>query len=76
MFLVNSNFIEWTSKKESIVFIDEPDLHFHARGPKISLCDMELPEEVHLKVHEDVHKHAKSRIIEYGDPEFSKDNLR
>jgi hypothetical protein len=39
-------------------------------------CGLELPDKIHLKVHEGVHKHAKSRIIEYGDPEFSKDRLR
>ena len=39
-------------------------------------CGMELPDEEHLKIHEGVHKHAKSRVVEYGDPEFSKDRLR
>jgi hypothetical protein len=39
-------------------------------------CNTILPDETHLKVHEGVHKHAKSRITEYGDPEFSKDKLR
>ena len=34
-------------------------------------CGMELTNEAHLKVHEDVHKHAKSMVIEYGDLEFS-----
>ena len=36
-------------------------------------CGMELLDEKHLKVHEDVHKHARSRLVEYGDPEFSKE---
>ena len=39
-------------------------------------CNTILPDEAHLKIHESVHKHAKSRIVEYGDPEFSKDRLR
>jgi hypothetical protein len=39
-------------------------------------CNTVLPDEAHLKIHESVHKHAKSRIVEYGDPEFSKDRLR
>jgi hypothetical protein len=36
-------------------------------------CGMELPDKQHLKVHEGVHKYAKSRITEYGDPELSKE---
>jgi hypothetical protein len=39
-------------------------------------CGLKLPDEEHLKRHEQVHKHTKSRIVEYGDPEFSKDRLR
>jgi hypothetical protein len=38
-------------------------------------CDMKLPDKAHLKIHEGVHKHAKSRVVEYGDPEFNKDKL-
>ncbi|HYA85108.1 MAG TPA: hypothetical protein VEH06_16920 [Candidatus Bathyarchaeia archaeon] len=39
-------------------------------------CGFKLPDEAHLKVHVDVHNHAKSRVVEYGDPEFNKDKLR
>jgi hypothetical protein len=39
-------------------------------------CNTILPDEAHLKRHEEVHKNAKSRIVEFGDPEFSKDRLR
>ncbi|MGC2572243.1 MAG: hypothetical protein WA364_12085 [Candidatus Nitrosopolaris sp.] len=39
-------------------------------------CGTILPNEAHLKIHQGVHKNAKSRIVEYGDPEFSKDKLR
>jgi len=38
-------------------------------------CGSELPDEKHLKVHEGVHK-RKSKVVEYGDPEFNKDRLR
>jgi hypothetical protein len=37
---------------------------------------MKFPDKPHLKIHEGVHKHAKSRITEYGDPTFSQDRLR
>jgi tRNA(Ile2) C34 agmatinyltransferase TiaS len=39
-------------------------------------CKTTFPDEIHLKRHEEVHKHAKPRIVEFGDPEFSKDRLR
>jgi len=28
-------------------------------------CGMEFPDKAHLKIHDGVHKHAKSRIVEY-----------
>ena len=37
---------------------------------------MELPDKVHLEIHKGVHKRAKSRVVEYGDPTFNIVRLR
>jgi hypothetical protein len=62
--------------RRSVGFRSEFEEEVNVKVYRCKKCGMELPDEAHLKVHEDVHKHAKSRVIEYGDPEFSKDKLR
>ena len=67
------------TSKNSAAFRRIYKKEFEEVNVKVYRCKkfgMELPDKTHLKVHEDVHKHAKSRVIEYGDPEFSKDKLR
>ena len=38
-------------------------------------CGTEFPDKTHLKIHEGVHG-RKSKVTEYGSPEFSQDRLR
>jgi hypothetical protein len=43
---------------------------------KCKKCDMQMDTKKHFEIHKGVHTLRKSRIVEYGDPEFSKDKLR
>jgi tRNA(Ile2) C34 agmatinyltransferase TiaS len=42
---------------------------------KCKTCGMQFEEKKRFEIHKGVHG-RKSKVVEYGDPEFSKDRLR
>ena len=42
---------------------------------KCKKCGTEFPDAAHLSRHEGVHKHAKGRIVEFGDVETNRYRL-